>query len=171
MTRAARHKDPRVLKLSALFAEAAKRDISAEELREKIAPRELGMRLSVASEADIAALMRYIKGEGLPPSQIPEAGSMVQGPGESKYDRPLMSGFRERYDELGYRDGMATPPQLRMIEGMWMDVSNQRTYEDRLSALDSFLKRVVKVDSMRFVEGWMVSKVIAAIRRMKPAMR
>ena len=153
-------KDLRALKLGALFAEAKKRGIDGEQLRSDIAPGQLGKRLSKASAIEIQKLIDYIAG-GSPGPRTPD-------PGPSRYNRPLMNGFKERYDDLGIRPGYATPAQLRMIESMWMDVSRMRTFHDRVTALNSFLKRVIGVEKMDWVEAWQVQKVVNAINHMQP---
>jgi len=151
-------KDPRTVKLGRLFAEAKKRGIDGEQLRNEIAPRQLKKRLSKASVAEIEWLTQYL---GAAPSPTSPAR------GEATTGKPLMSGFKHRYDELGHRDGMASPAQLRMIEGMWMEVSRMTTYAARERALEGFLKRVVNVQQMEWIENWMVQKIINAISHMK----
>jgi hypothetical protein len=145
-------KDPRAVKLGRLFAEAKKRGIDSERLRNEIAPAQLGKRLSKASISEIEKLTQHL---GAPVPRTPDPGPR------------LMSGFKNRYDELGHRDGMASPAQLRMIEGMWMEVSRMTTYVAREKALEGFLKRVVNVQQMEWIENWMVQKIINAISHMK----
>jgi len=72
-----------------------------------------------------------------------------------------------KYDNLRGRDGMATPRQLRKIEAMWADVSRAKTDEERTSALRRFLKRIVGVEDLRFLEIWQVKKVIKALEAMR----
>ena len=146
------HKDLRQIKLAQLFAEAKKRGIEQDELRNIIAPGIIGHRLSEAKAGEVIEVIRHISGgsaEGFrPPSGT---GSM-----------------KERFEDLGHRDGMATPGQLRKIEAMWMDVSKMPTYAARERALNGFLKRITGVENLRFLEDWMVRKVIIAIEHMKP---
>lgn len=142
---ATKRKDPRALKLAALFAEAAKRGISADQLRNEIAPRELGRRLSEACQAELSVLLRYIAGQEPPRPSSP---------------------YRSRYEDLGFRDGMATPRQLRRIEAMWMGVSIAPDRASREKALKGFLKRLTGVEDLRFLESWMVQKVINALEHM-----
>jgi Protein of unknown function (DUF1018) len=144
-------KDLRQVKLAQLFAEAKKRGIEQDELRNIIAPSIIGHRLSEAKAGEVIEVIRHITGgtaEGFKPS--PAAGS-----------------FKDRFSDLGYRDGMATPKQLRMIEAMWMDVSKMPTYAAREKALSGFLKRITGVENLRFVEDWMVQKIVKAIDHMK----
>ena len=145
-------KDPRSVKLGRLFAEAKKRGIDADELRNTIAPGQLKKRLSKASVVEIERLTQFL---GAPGPRTPDPGPR------------LMSGFKHRYDELGHRDGMASPAQLRMIESMWMEVSRMTTYAAREKALEGFLKRVVNVQQMEWIKSWQVRKIINAISHMK----
>lgn len=144
------HRDRRQVRLAQLFAEATKRGIDHGALRDEIAPAQIGKRLSNASEVEIARLILYIGGEK-----------------KRTFDKPLMSGFKERYDELGLRDGMATPAQLRKIEAMWMQVSRMPNHTAREKALQGFLKRIVGVQQIEWVEDWMVQKILNAIQHMK----
>jgi hypothetical protein len=150
----AQKKDPRRVRLSALFAEAGKRGIDGEQLRNELAPAQLGKRLSEATIPELDRLMRFI-------------GAPGRRGAEAREEAPA-SGYKERFDELGLREGMATPRQLRMIEAMWMDVSRMPTHVAREVALKHFLRRVIGVDEMRFIEAWQVQKVVRAIQGMKP---
>lgn len=80
-----------------------------------------------------------------------------------------VEGRKMKYEELGKRQGMATPKQLRMIEAMWAGVSKYRAAEQqssRAAALRGFLKRIVGVDDLRFIEGRQARKVIEALKAM-----
>lgn len=76
-------------------------------------------------------------------------------------------GRGDKYDALAGREGMASPKQLRMIEAMWKEVSKYRKTEARERALRYFLHRIIRVDDLRFIEAWQVSKVIKALEEMK----
>jgi len=78
-----------------------------------------------------------------------------------KWTRPF-----KKYANLTGRRGMATPKQLRMIEGMWRDVSNATTGIGREAALKTFLSRF-GVTSIESIEYWQVSKVVNALQAMK----
>ena len=75
----------------------------------------------------------------------------------------------KRYDRFGHRPGFASPKQLRMIEGMWKDVSRAQTEEDRKTALRHFLMRIVGIEDLRFLEPEHVRKVVNALKTMKAA--
>ena len=75
----------------------------------------------------------------------------------------------KKYDRFGGRPGFASPKQLRMIEGMWKDVSRAATAEDRALALRHFLLRIVGVEDLRFLEPEHVRKVVNALKTMKAA--
>jgi len=149
--RGSKGKDLRTVKMGRLFAEAKKRGISSEQLRNEIAPGQIGKRLSKASIVELERLTQYLGAD----------------PSRSRYDKPLMSGFKNRYDELGNRPGMATPAQLRKIEAMWSGVSTMNNPTARERALEGFLKRIVGVVQMEWIESWMVQKLIKAIEGMK----
>lgn len=143
-------KDLRSVKLGRLFAEAKKRGIDADQLRNDIAPRPdmIGKRLSKASIADIEQLTHKLGVPGPRPS--------APGPGP----------FKQRYENFGHRAGMATPRQLRYIEAEWMKVSTMPSWTEKQRALNAFLKRIAGVDDMRFVEDWHVQKILNAIDAM-----
>lgn len=72
-----------------------------------------------------------------------------------------------KYDNLGKRDGMATPRQLRMLESIWKDVSYQKTEQSRLEAFNQFLSNRFGVDDIKWVESNMVSKIVNTLKAMK----
>jgi phage gp16-like protein len=76
-------------------------------------------------------------------------------------------GNKAKHENLRGRDGMATPRQLRKIEAMWADVSRADTEEAKATALRHFLKRIVGIENLRFLEGWQVKKVINALEAMQ----
>jgi len=72
-----------------------------------------------------------------------------------------------RYEHLKGRPGMATPKQLRMIEGLWEDVSYIHNIERRQRALRKFIFRIAGVSDMSFLESHHVKKVVNAIKNMR----
>ena len=68
---------------------------------------------------------------------------------------------------LDGRPGMATGAQCRLMAVCWCEVSRADTVEARMSALNKFIKRIVGVESIRFVKGWQVEKVMKAISEMQ----
>lgn len=77
------------------------------------------------------------------------------------------SGSKKKYDDLGDRPGMAAPKQLRMIEAMWADVSRQPNSASRALALRSFLKRIVGIEEITWLEPIHVRKITRALMAMK----
>ena len=76
--------------------------------------------------------------------------------------------FRKyKYDNLGYRDGMASPRQLRMIEALWKDVSFVQDEQARLEALEVFLSNHFGVDKIIWIEATMVGKIKKTLEQMK----
>ena len=73
----------------------------------------------------------------------------------------------ERFSDLEGRPGMATPPQLRMIESMWQGISFIPDQDARNRALRSFIQRIAKVADMRFLDREGASKVINALNAMQ----
>ena len=71
-----------------------------------------------------------------------------------------------KYEELGQREDMATPKQLRMIEALWKDVSHYKHSAERARALRAFLKRF-GVSDMRFISQPSVRAIVAAMKSMK----
>jgi hypothetical protein len=77
------------------------------------------------------------------------------------------SNNRNRYESLGNRPGMATPAQLRKIEGLWKVAMGM---EDDLKAqrtLRVFIMNHFHVSDLRFLEQWKVSRVIRALEAIR----
>lgn len=70
---------------------------------------------------------------------------------------------------FGNREGFASEAQLKKIYGMWKDVSILNTPEARSQALNELLKRVLKIDNVRFLRTEDVNKVIKLLSAMKAA--
>jgi hypothetical protein len=73
---------------------------------------------------------------------------------------------KDTYEEFGYREGMATPAQLRKIEAMWKSAVNIKNRERRKHALRKFLDRHFKVSDLRFLDTETTKKVIHALKHM-----
>lgn len=71
------------------------------------------------------------------------------------------------FADLDGRSGMASGAQCRLLAVCWGEVSWAETAEDKMKALDRFIKRIVGVESIRFVKGFQVEKVMKAINEMK----
>ena len=78
---------------------------------------------------------------------------------------------KRKYEDLGNREGMATPKQLRMIEALWRDVSRARSVKERERTLRSFLRNRFGIEDLRWVESWQVKKIVEALRAMKCSRR
>lgn len=68
---------------------------------------------------------------------------------------------RQKFEELGIRQGFATPKQLRMLEALWMSHSRTKTEK----SFNSFLERIAKVSHLRFLRRPDVQKVKKAIEQ------
>lgn len=66
-------------------------------------------------------------------------------------------------------DERATPKQIRLIEGLWADVSRQPDEQSRHHALQRFLMRIVAVERPEWLRRDQVRKVVAALRQMQAA--
>lgn len=75
--------------------------------------------------------------------------------------------YSQGYKHLSGRPGMATGRQLRMIQGIWAEVSRQRDPQRRARALRSFLEKIAKVTDLRFLDSEGASKVINALKTMQ----
>jgi hypothetical protein len=72
-----------------------------------------------------------------------------------------------RYENLGCREGMATPKQLRLVEYLWKDVSIIKEPKNRQKALRAWLQKRFGVSDLRFLDRSVTSKVIYALNQMK----
>lgn len=71
-----------------------------------------------------------------------------------------------KYDNLGKREGMASPAQLRKIEAMWLKISRQETDELRAQALQVFIKKITGKEHLKFLTSADVKKIIKAFETM-----
>lgn len=73
----------------------------------------------------------------------------------------------KKYADLNRRQDMATPAQLRMIEGMWREICYYDTDDFAKKSLRKFLKSKFKVDDIMFLRKHTAIKVIQAISGIK----
>ena len=71
------------------------------------------------------------------------------------------------YEELGYREGMASPGQLRKIEVMWKNVSKHNGTRVRTRALRGWLQKHFGVSDLRFLIATRANDVIHALGQME----
>lgn len=71
-----------------------------------------------------------------------------------------------KYTDLDGRPGYANGAQCRLIDAMWSQVSRAEDEEAREKALGKFLKRIVRVDALRFLKVFQVEKVVKALESM-----
>lgn len=75
---------------------------------------------------------------------------------------------RWKYNNYSDRDeAMASPAQLRMIEGLWFEVSSRTNDADREAALNKFCNRITGKARLIFITKSDVSKLVKAIKAMK----
>lgn len=72
----------------------------------------------------------------------------------------------QRHSEVGSRDGMASPAQMRKIEAMWMHVSNRPTTDEKRKALHHFLDRRFQVSRLEWLPQHYVGRVIRVLEIM-----
>ncbi len=73
---------------------------------------------------------------------------------------------KKRFENLGWRAGMARPSQLRKIEALWRDAIDIKNHEKRVKALRTFLNRHFKVSDLRFLDLNTTKKVIHTLNHM-----
>lgn len=73
----------------------------------------------------------------------------------------------ERFSKLDNRPGMATASQLRMIEGIWSQVSIIPDHDARGRALRRFVQRITGMADLRFLDNQGASKIICALTAMQ----
>lgn len=73
-----------------------------------------------------------------------------------------------KYNNYSDRDAeMASPAQLRMIEGLWFEVSYQSNDTDREIALNKLCERITGKSRLVFITKLEVRKIVQAINAMK----
>ena len=74
-----------------------------------------------------------------------------------------------KYEELGFRAGMATPKQLRMLEALWKEVSVQSCAKKRADAWLVFLKNRFGRITPEHIERELVGKIVRVLQVMQEA--
>lgn len=73
----------------------------------------------------------------------------------------------KKYFQLERTNKMATPAQLRMIEGLWWELSYQRTDEFARKSLRRLLRKKLKIDDIMFLTKKDANKAINMIKAIK----
>lgn len=73
----------------------------------------------------------------------------------------------KKYFQLERTNKMATPAQLRMIEGLWWELSYQRTDEFARKSLRRLLRKKLKIDDIMFLTKKDANKAINIIKAIK----
>jgi hypothetical protein len=73
----------------------------------------------------------------------------------------------QTYEDLGYREKMASPKQLRMIEAIWKEISTVQSSKGREKALRDWLDNYFKVSDLRFLDRAITQKVIYTLKQMQ----
>lgn len=74
---------------------------------------------------------------------------------------------KKRWDDLDGRPGMATPKQLRHLEGLWVSVSRQPTLREKQKSFNVFLKNRFGIERIQWIPGNMVHKIKRALKTMR----
>lgn len=80
--------------------------------------------------------------------------------------KPRPSFIKYKYNNLGEREGMASPAQLRKIDIMWKNVSRQKNEKDRETALQIIIKKITGKDHIKFLTPVDVRKLIKTFENM-----
>ena len=96
-----------------------------------------------------------------------EAGVLLDILETKAVERNLWKREPKKYEDMERGTKMATPPQLRMIKGMWRDVCYFDNDDFANKSLRKFLKSKFKVDDIRFLTKAKANKVIQAIKGIK----
>ncbi|MEZ7891157.1 MAG: DUF1018 domain-containing protein [Candidatus Wallbacteria bacterium] len=83
---------------------------------------------------------------------------------KTKYYNPYN---KKKHNDLAGREEMASPAQLRMIEGMWADVSYVTDEIKREQALRKFVEKKFHISALRFLPARMVERVVKTLQAMK----
>lgn len=76
--------------------------------------------------------------------------------------------LKERYNELLPRDArLATPQQLRHLEGLWVQVTRQRTWAVAMTAFKEFLQRRFGIGDILWIRREEVGKIEHLLRVMR----
>lgn len=78
----------------------------------------------------------------------------------------IAKGFKSSFNKsfYGYRDGMASPPQLILIRELWLEYTHGEGTE---ATLGKWLENSFKISSMRFLTIQHATKAITALKKMK----
>ena len=93
-----------------------------------------------------------------------EAGVLLDILETKAVEKNLWKKQPKKYEDMDRGDKMATPPQLRMIKGLWREICYCDNDEYASKSLRKFLKAKFKVDDIRFLTKNKAIKVIQAIK-------
>ena len=81
--------------------------------------------------------------------------------------RGLWTTIENKYENLENRPGMASPAQLRMIEGIWHERYPQSDIKAEAASLRAFLYNRFRVSDLRFLDGRTAGKVLTALKAIR----
>jgi len=77
---------------------------------------------------------------------------------------------KKKWDALGHRSGMATAAQLARIETEWAEMSwywEPKKFATSRLALKAFIRRVVKVDDLRFLSFDQAAQILTVLGKLQ----
>lgn len=100
-----------------------------------------------------------------------QAGNLIEILEEKAIAQNIWQKKRPKYSNLKRDTNMATPSQMRMIEGLWREICYIDTDKFAKTSLRTFLKSKFKVDDIMFLTKTTATKVIQGIKNIKKNMK
>lgn len=98
---------------------------------------------------------------------VTQAGNLIDILEAEAVSRNIWIKKQPKYSNLERNDDMATPSQMRMIEGLWREICYIDTDKFAKTSLRKFLKSKFKVDDIMFLTKNKAIKVIQGIKKIK----
>lgn len=98
---------------------------------------------------------------------VTQAGNLIDILETEAVSRNIWIKKQPKYSNLERNDDMATPSQMRMIEGLWREICYIDTDKFAKTSLRKFLKSKFKVDDIMFLTKNKAIKVIQGIKKIK----
>ena len=96
-----------------------------------------------------------------------QAGSLIETLEAEAVARNVWQKKQPKYSNLERDDDMATPSQMRLIEGLWREICYIDTDKFAKTSLRKFLKSKFKIDDIMFLTKTKATKVINGIKNIK----
>lgn len=96
-----------------------------------------------------------------------EASLMLEFLEKNAVSLILWKKYPKKYEDLIRDEKMATPSQLRMIEGLWFEISYFKTDKFARRSIRKFLKRTFNRDDIMFLTKTDARKIIPILKKIK----